>query len=396
MSELRFPVKDCLRDPVDEEAIHRMAEEIDSRLQSRKHRRLVPLLLLGTTAAAAIVVAFSHIHHDAGPLLFADGRELVGMDADGATREFALSDGSSIRLGANAHVEPLQSSGDTFSAIVRQGHADFDVRPGGPRRWVIECGLATVEVVGTTFACELAPGRLRVLVQRGVVLVRGERVPDRARRLAAGESLEISEELQDRPPDSTGTGDPLALPENLVASSPTGTERAVGGPVREKDKARTTGPSTWRVLAQRGRNDEAFATLGAEGVRRESRRLGVDDLLALADVARLSGHPAEAVLPLERILAEFTQDAQAPLAAFALGRLQLDSLGHAQAAVSAFRKALDLGIPRSLREDVRARLVEAYARSGDAGAAQHAADAYFGEFPDGRYTRAIQGWLHLR
>ncbi len=120
-----------------------------------------------------------------------------------------------------------------------------------------------------------------------------------------------------------------------------------------------------------------------EGLRRESKRLGVDDLLALADVARLSGHPAEAVMPLDRILSEFANDAQAPLAAFALGRLEMDSLGHAQAAASAFRKALMLGIPRGLREDVRARLVEAYARSGDARAAQRAADAYLDEIPEG-------------
>ncbi len=396
MSEMRFPVKDHLQDPVDEEAIHRMAEEIDSRLQDRHHRRLLPLVLLGATAVAAILLAFSHIHRDAGPLLFADGRELVGMDAGGASREFALSDGSRIRLWPRAHIEPLDSSGDAFSAIVTQGHADFDVRPGGPRRWVIECGLATVEVVGTAFACERGPGRLRVVVRRGVVLVRGERVADRARRLAAGESLEIAEDPHAPPPDGAGTRAPLALPEPVGPSGLAGTESAVGGYVREKDRARTTGAPAWRILAQHGRQDEAFAALGAEGVRRESRRLGVDDLLALADVARLSGHPAEAVLPLQRILFEFTRDAQAPLAAFALGRLELDSLGHAQAAVSAFRKALDLGIPRSLREDVRARLVEAYARSGDAGAAQHAADAYLDEFPGGRYARAIQGWLHLR
>lgn len=119
MSELRFPVKDYLRDPVDEQAIHRMAEKIDSRLQHRNYRRLLPLVLLGATAVAAIVVASSHIHRDAGPLLFADGRELVGMDADGAIRELALSDGSRIRLWPGAHIEPLQSSGDAFSAIVR-------------------------------------------------------------------------------------------------------------------------------------------------------------------------------------------------------------------------------------------------------------------------------------
>ncbi len=160
--------------------------------------------------------------------------------------------------------------------------------------------------------------------------------------------------------------------------------------------APTAAARTWRDLARSGRHGEAFEALGSQGVRRESKRLGVNDLLALADVARLSGHPAEAVLPLERILTDFASDAQAPLAAFALGRLELDSLGHAQAAVSAFRKALALGIPRSLREDVRARLVEAYARSGDAVAAQRAADAYYEEFPNGRYTRAIQSWLHPR
>jgi transmembrane sensor len=122
----------------------------------------------------------------------------------------------------------------------------------------------------------------------------------------------------------------------------------------------------------------------------------VNDLLALADVARLSGHPAEAVAPLERILAEFARDSQAPLAAFALGRLELDSLGRARAAALAFRKALDLGIPQALREDVLARLVEACARSGDVGAAGRAADDYRHEFPSGRYARAIDGWLRLR
>ena len=65
----------------------------------------------------------------------------------------------------------------------------------------------------------------------------------------------------------------------------------------------------------------------------------------------------------------------------------------AQAAASAFRKAMALGIPSGLREDVRARLVEAYARSGDADAARRAADAYLAEFPRGRHVQSIRGWL---
>ena len=102
-----------------------------------------------------------------------------------------MSDGSRVELAAGARFTPLESTGTSFVAILERGSAHFEVRPGGPRRWQIECGLATVEVVGTGFDCARAPGRLSVSVQHGAVLVRGERVPDRARRLAAGETLEV-------------------------------------------------------------------------------------------------------------------------------------------------------------------------------------------------------------
>ena len=384
MIETPYPLKDSLVDPVDEAAIHRMGEHIDSRLRRERPRRVLPLALVGATALAAVVLVGWRIHRDAGPLRFADGRELVAMDMGIMAGDIALSDGSTIRLSRGAHLEPLESSGTSFSAIVTQGRADFDVRPGGPRHWVIECGLATVEVVGTSFSCDRAPGRLRLVVKHGAVLVRGERVPDRARRLLAGESLELVEDARRPVPVSDDTFAKPGVAEPLA-------DVAKGEEVRARGRVATV-PS-WRELARRGRHGEAFSALGTEGLRRESRHLGVDDLLALADVARLSGHPADAVVPLERILTDFAIDARAPLAAFALGRLELDSLGQAHAAATAFRKALSLGIPSGLREDVRARLVEAYVRSGDAGAARHAADAYMDEFPNGRHLHAIQGWL---
>jgi hypothetical protein len=56
-------------------------------------------------------------------------------------------------------------------------------------------------------------------------------------------------------------------------------------------------------------------------------------------------------------------------------------------------KALALGAPQSLREDVRARLVEAHVRAGDQAAARSAADAYQREFPDGRHTKTITSLL---
>ena len=113
-------------------------------------------------------------------------------------------------------------------------------------------------------------------------------------------------------------------------------------------------------------------------------------------MARLSGHPAEAVAPLERILGELSSDPQAPLAAFTLGRIELDALSHPAEARAAFERALALGVPAGLREDARARLVEACARAGETAAAASAASAYAREYPGGRHARAIEAWLSGR
>jgi transmembrane sensor len=125
-------------------------------------------------------------------------------------------------------------------------------------------------------------------------------------------------------------------------------------------------------------------------VTRVERSSSAADLLELADVARLSGHPAEAVSPLERVLREHAGDPAAPLAAFALGRLQLDALGRPDRAAEALERALALGVARSLEDDVRARLVEALARSGRRDAMRAAATEYLRRFPDGRRAAAVR------
>jgi transmembrane sensor len=386
VSKLRAPLKQGLREPADEAALSRIWQGIDARFPRPRWRRRIELLVAAPVVAlAAIVFVLTTSRHDPGPLRLASGAPITAVDAPPAGTTLSLSDGSYIVLAGGARLEPLESSRSTFIAIVARGNATFDVRPGGPRRWEIECGLATVEVLGTHFDIERSPGRLRVAVARGQVLVRGERVPDRARRLAAGEALEVVDVTATAPAapppaEIPGAGDDPAQEEDQSGSpSPSESERTPAG--------------AWRDLARRGQHREAFATLGAHGLRREARRVGVADLFALADVARLSGHPAEAVAPLDRIVSSFASDPQAPLAAFALGRLELDSLARPARAAAALNKALALGAPQSLREDVRARLVEAYVRAGDQAAARSAADAYRREFPDGRHTRTIRSLL---
>ncbi|HVR04245.1 MAG TPA: FecR family protein [Polyangia bacterium] len=384
MTHLQFPLKEMLRDPTEEPTLRRIWERIDGRLpDARRRRRRVAVGALAF--AGAVVIALVAIgRRDAGPLRFGDGRALVAVDAPAAGVRLALSDGSAIELGGGARFEPLESSGTTFLGVLQRGNASFDVRPGGPRRWQVECGLATVEVVGTRFSCERAPGRLRVSVQRGAIVVRGERIADRARRLAAGESLDIVEGLVSSPlPPVTGAG--AAFREKSGAD--------LAEPGLDETSRAAPPPASWRELAHRGHPAEAFAVLGAQGVEREARRLGVSDLLVLADVARLSGHPAEAVGPLERILSDFAGDPQAPLAAFALGRLELDALDRPRSATMALERALALGVPRSLREDVRARLFEAHERAGEWSAARSAAEAYLRDFPAGRRRAEMESAL---
>jgi transmembrane sensor len=371
MSRLQLPIKDLLQEPVDEPTLRRMWARIDDRgPAARRSRRRAALagLVLAAGAAAAVVVV---LRRDSGPLRLDDGRPLVAVDAP-AAGVLSLSDHSRIELQAGARFEPLESTGTTFVASLQRGSAAFDVRPGGPRRWQVECGLATVEVLGTRFACERGPGRLRVSVQRGAVLVRGERVAGRARRLVAGESLDVFE---------VPSVAPAAAPVPPSATDVGATSIVEKPPVRA---------AAWRELARGGRNGEAFAALGSRGISRETHRLGVTDLLALADVARLSGHPAEAVAPLDRILTRFADDPQAPLAAFTLGRLELDSLDRPRRAVVAFERALALGVPRSLNEDVRVRLVEAHLRAGDRAAAREVARGYLRDFPAGHHHAEME------
>jgi transmembrane sensor len=358
MSRLRFPLKGSLRDPADEGAVSRMWQAIDSRFPRPHRKRSLAFIAVPVFAAAAGVALVAFLRHDAGPLRLATGAAVAAVDAPAGGARLAMSDGSAIELATGARFEPIESSASTFIGVLDHGTGTFDVRPGGPRRWQIECGLATVEVIGTRFSCARSAGRLLVNVEHGIVLVRGERVPSRTRRLAAGESLEVLEAQQAEGAQVAPASPASATGNDVAAAAP-------AEPVAPADRpgaVRAGNGSGWRELARSGHHREAFATLGAQGIRREVKRLGIADLFALADVARLSGHPADAVGPLQRIIDSFPSDPQAPLAAFALGRLELDDLGRPQAAVAAFSKALELGAPASLRDNVRARLEEARAR----------------------------------
>jgi transmembrane sensor len=393
VKDRRTPLWDLQGDAVSEATVQRLWHRIEAKRARASRPRTSLAWASFAFGASALMIAlvvglWARRGREpvvaAGPLLLAGGAEVTDLAyrSDAPPPEpVRLADGSTITLHPGAHLHALESTATSFSLLLRSGDVDFAVQKGGPRRWSIECGLATVEVVGTRFTTERSAGRVRVSVAEGIVLVRGERVPDRVQRLVAGESLEVT----DGPAaalDGEAGGDAPVAPIATASTAPPPSAATVAPIAR-----------AWRELARKGAYSEAYRALGRQSIADEATGGSVEELLMLADVARLSGHPAEAIAPLSRVIEQHPGDARAALAAFTLGRLELDTLGHPGVAADAFARALALGLGASLVEDAQARLVEARARAGDHQRARAAAAEYEQRFATGRHLAAVRRWV---
>ena len=235
---------------------------------------------------------------------------------------------------------------------LRAGGARFSV-PHDPRHpFVVTARDVTIEDLGTTFTVRyLTAERLQIAVEDGRVRVR-----------AGGADTEVP------------AGANLDVPVSPDIEAP-----------RTPQRPATAAASSWRPLAERGQYEEARRALrnaGPSAVRDDTA-----DLLLAADAARLSGHAAEAVPYLERVLRGHGRDPRAGLAAFTLGRVLLDELGGPSEAVEAFALARSSGGP--LAEDALAREVEALSRAGDVTRSREQALLYRRLYPNGRRAKAV-------
>ncbi|OJH40880.1 hypothetical protein BON30_08125 [Cystobacter ferrugineus] len=381
-------MKARLRDPVGEQDIQRAWRGIRAKraLAETGSSRWTVGWLAGGALAMCLLLLFAGIlprptlgYGETQALRAESGAplEILSGAAEGP-RDVRLTDGSRITLEPGAEAEVLENTGRSFVTLLRRGRTRFEVRPGGPRRWSVECSLATVEVVGTAFTVTRTEHRVLVEVHKGIVLVRGERVPERVRRLTAGQSLELSDEPA---PVSTPTPEPKLAPEPPVVAPPI--PRAP--PVASAE--------SWRVAARRGDHALAYARLGEAGLRREARRAeNIETLLALADVARQSGHPLQAAELLEQASREHEGEPWGGLAAFTLGRLELETLGRPSRAAEAFARVIKQGEPRGLQEDAHARLVQALSQAGAWEQAREAATRYEQLYPEGYRLQDVRRW----
>jgi transmembrane sensor len=383
---LRGPLQALLEEPHDEKRIEavRARLRVSRGLPERAAPRWRAWSAIGVLAACAalglwrsggageaVATPSSPRAHDEAPRLArVDGAPFESLRGDAEGARVALADGSVVTLDADVSVDVVENLSERLVLAQGRGRVQYDVRPGGPRRWTIDAGLASIDVLGTQFVIERMIDSVRIEVTRGHVRVRSDTTLE---TLGAGESR-IVRAAQAMPPA------PAALP-----VEPALVEH--GQPSRSTSAHADPGPppaSTWRDLAARGAHDEAFAALGEPGFEAATTEArSATDLLALADLARLSGHPALAVIPLERISAEHADDPRAGAAALTLGRVELDVLGSPEAAITALERASELGVPTGLAGTLQARLAEAYRRVGRTGEAHAAAARYLADAPEG-------------
>ncbi len=187
---------------------------------------------------------------------------------------------------------------------------------------------------------------------------------------------------------------PIAASASAAPSASASSLGASGAPPGAAASAATPSSApAWRTLEAEGAHARAYDALGDGGIATATTKASLDDLFALADVARLSGHPTEAVAPLERVVREFPDDARSSLAAFTLGRLYLGPMKEPANAAWAFQRAIERGVPGGLEEDAWAALVEARARAGDRAGARDAYQKGMARFPATTHEAEMKRWL---
>jgi transmembrane sensor len=366
-----------LRAPFSDAQVEAIWRGVQAR-RARPSRRA--WLALAAPALAALVVGV--MRHRAPPpaavalpegaLRLVDGSGVTASrlrNDTGAPTSLRLSDRSTLTLHPAASLLPTRNDGQAMELELRQGTADFEVTPGGPRRWRIACGLATVTVVGTAFTLEREVSSLRVRVSHGTVWVDGAWVPGGHRVLTAGQSLAVLR--------------PAPAPAPTVAAAP------APAPTRPAPRVVPPAPPAWRAQAQRGDVRGAWDSLGDQGFARESHTASPAVLLELADVARRTRHHDLAAPLLERFVREHPEHPEAAMAAFTLGRDELSLRARPASAATWFQRALALRPPRSLEEDLRARLAEAHLAAGDREAACAVARESLAAFPQGRHASRL-------
>jgi transmembrane sensor len=279
-----------------------------------------------------------------------------------AERAVSFADGSrALLLDASAEVVVERAAEDAIDVRLPRGRARFEVAPQESRAFRVLCGDVVVRVIGTGFEIVRDGARSHVSVLHGRVAVTW---PGGETELGAGDA--------DWFPRA-----PLAKAEEPPVTAK---------PDKPSERERPRG-SSWRQHAEQGEFQEAYRALERDRARVSD---DVEELLLAADAARLSGHAAEAVPYLQRVVERHPSDPRAPLAAFTLGGVLMNQLGRPREAEASYARARAMSPSSALSQDALARQVEAAHRASDAASARALALEYLERYPDGRRVQAVR------
>jgi len=152
----------------------------------------------------------------------------------------------------------------------------------------------------------------------------------------------------------------------------------------------------WRDLARQGRHRAALRAALAQGYGRLLQGLRGQDLLLLADAARLAGDHRRARKALLSCRRRFPKSGPARQAAFRLGRLAFEAQGRPGEAARWFRRFIKEAPGSPLREPALGRLMLALERGGKKKAAAEVAGRYLLKYPKGAYAAAARRCLEAR
>lgn len=349
----------------DEARDRRVEKQMYARRQARAQRRTLVATAGATLALCAVL----------GSALWWRGRTSPASwvsaslpSTELSANLFRFPDGSTVQLTTpDSRVAVYPATPDRFLTVLRSGGARFSVAKHPTRKFRVEANRVSIEVLGTKFSVEQADSELahvRVAVAEGRVRVMWQ---ESERVLQTGQEGIF-------PPDEAGQK--LAL-ERRQATIPPSTDAPDSPPTTLPPKAPPAPrlpPAIAAPIAPARDSVPSPTTTTVDQV-------GV--LLAQADTARKAAKWDEAVAILEKIVAEHPGDLRASLAAFTLGRVELESRRQFVKAAEAFAKARSLSPDGPLAEDALAREVEAWAKAGNVERAKVSAREYLEKFPTG-------------
>lgn len=329
-----------------------------------------------------------------GDLVFAVGREPLAVN---------FTDGSTILMSQGSRLRVLDTERNGARVLIENGSLDVHVKHEQDTGWRFDLGVFQVHVRGTAFRLDYEPAsaRLEVVTREGEVTVTAPCL-DGERAVRAGATFEFACRhgvAKSLAPSNTEANEPTPRAPEPVLEAPTAAPSALGAPAPVKkvphspDPVGDESPADWRALLSKGERAQAVAAAQSAGFERACREASLNQLVQLADAARLEGRITLAVQALGSLRQRFAGTAEAGTAAFTLGRIAFDQQGAYAQAAQWFQTYVQEVPGGALMGDAVGRLMEARQRSGDRAGARRDARNYLGRFPSGPYASKAKAIL---